>query len=1015
MTSFKLVTTVKANEKIPVAKYKSSLTGLTVILAEVEGPIVNGYFALATEAHDDDGLPHTLEHLIFLGSELYPFKGVLDLIANRCLASGTNAWTDTDHTCYTMTTAGSEGFLSLLPIYLNHILYPTLTDAGYITEVHHISGDGHDGGVVYCEMQGRENTGESRVHLEMLRAIYPDSGYCAETGGIMKNLRESTSIEKVRAYHKQFYRPDNLTVIITGQVKPEELFKVLQTFEELIASKGTLPPFEQPWLSPIAPLTESKDLKVLYPSDEEDCGIVHVAYRGPLARTNHKTLTACSIILRYLSDTSVSPLQRDMVEIDDPYASKVNYSIGENSESLLYFSFENVPMEKIDKVFPKYTEIVNKIAAGEERIDMGRLQAVIDKQIQEQLSSLESNPHDDIAFHAIGYVLYGSLDSDFDERLNSNRQLVELKQKDEQYWLDLFKKYFINAKHVIVRAVPSVEEQQKMAKEELDRIEEQRKRLGEEGLQKCETVLDEAREANETQPPTEMLTQVPVPNIEAINFHPLEIFKSSDKKSPAGVDLQNFPVYTEAYDLHSNFVYSIVSLNTESVPSKLRPYLLLLLDLFTESPILRDGTLIPYEEVVVQLEADTVAVGSRLGLETSSRFTCGPYSNTISIVLQVEVPKYNRCAQWITEILNQTQFTTDRIRVTAAKMANDVAQAKRNGNSIARTLLKSIYYKPESNVQLVSLVRQQKFLNGIIEKLDSGDEGAQSVIDDLNRVRGILTSGTNVSLHIAADWEKLSKAIPDLVTPWLNIVTSSNEITVGKLVVGKLVATVGKLQVTVGKLVATPDWKLINHAGNLDDNISGVILGLGCVESAFLFHVAPCTTDFTDPDLPAMLLFLQYLTQLEGPLWRQIRGQGFAYGYSILPRPNEGLLYLSLYRATNVFAAYKETKTIVEAQLKPDAIWDPTLLESARSSLIFEIIQRERSVGDVVVQALLFSFKEVPVDYNKTLVKKINSVTLNDLQRAGEKYVAPLFSTKSRTAIVCHPDKTAEIKTAFEQ
>lgn len=82
---------------------------------------------LATEAFDDDGLPHTLEHLIFLGSEEYPYKGVLDLLANRCIAEGTNAWTDTDHTCYTMETAGSEGFLSLMPIYLDHILYPTLT------------------------------------------------------------------------------------------------------------------------------------------------------------------------------------------------------------------------------------------------------------------------------------------------------------------------------------------------------------------------------------------------------------------------------------------------------------------------------------------------------------------------------------------------------------------------------------------------------------------------------------------------------------------------------------------------------------------------------------------------------------------------------------------------------------------------------------------------------------------------------------------------------------------------
>lgn len=88
---------------------------------------VSIFINLATEAHDDDGLPHTLEHLVFLGSEDYPYKGVLDLLANRCLASGTNAATQIDSTFYTMITAGSEGFLSLMPIYLDHILYPLLT------------------------------------------------------------------------------------------------------------------------------------------------------------------------------------------------------------------------------------------------------------------------------------------------------------------------------------------------------------------------------------------------------------------------------------------------------------------------------------------------------------------------------------------------------------------------------------------------------------------------------------------------------------------------------------------------------------------------------------------------------------------------------------------------------------------------------------------------------------------------------------------------------------------------
>ena len=34
---------------IPVRKYRSSATGLTIALAEVEGPVVNGFFTLSTE------------------------------------------------------------------------------------------------------------------------------------------------------------------------------------------------------------------------------------------------------------------------------------------------------------------------------------------------------------------------------------------------------------------------------------------------------------------------------------------------------------------------------------------------------------------------------------------------------------------------------------------------------------------------------------------------------------------------------------------------------------------------------------------------------------------------------------------------------------------------------------------------------------------------------------------------------------------------------------------------------
>ena len=64
--------------------------------------------------------------------------------------------------------------------------------------MHHINGEGEDAGVVYCEMQARENTGESLTLLTLLREMYPGHcGYKSETGGIMKNLRETCSHKKV--------------------------------------------------------------------------------------------------------------------------------------------------------------------------------------------------------------------------------------------------------------------------------------------------------------------------------------------------------------------------------------------------------------------------------------------------------------------------------------------------------------------------------------------------------------------------------------------------------------------------------------------------------------------------------------------------------------------------------------------------------------------------------------------------------------------------------------------------
>jgi len=77
-----------------------------------------------------------------------------------------------------------------MPVFLDHILQPTLTDAAFHTEVHHLNEELENAGVVYCEMQGRESSESDIIYRALMRELFDEnSGYRSETGGMLKDLR----------------------------------------------------------------------------------------------------------------------------------------------------------------------------------------------------------------------------------------------------------------------------------------------------------------------------------------------------------------------------------------------------------------------------------------------------------------------------------------------------------------------------------------------------------------------------------------------------------------------------------------------------------------------------------------------------------------------------------------------------------------------------------------------------------------------------------------------------------
>lgn len=101
-----------------------------------------------------------------------------------------------------------------------------------------------------------------------------------------------------------------------------------------------------------------------------------------------------------------------------------------------------------------------------------------------------------------------------------------------------------------------------MAKEEADRVEQQRVLLGENGLAKKAELLEKAMATNELPPPAEMLTKIPIPDVKNINSLPSTVKERGemvygDAKKLDNLDVDQFPVpvHVTACGVDSNFGY----------------------------------------------------------------------------------------------------------------------------------------------------------------------------------------------------------------------------------------------------------------------------------------------------------------------------------------------------------------------------------------------------------------------------------------------------------------------------
>ncbi len=148
-----------------------------------------------------------------------------------------------------------------------------------------MDGDGNDAGVVYSEMQARENNADLLMFSKSKRLLYPEGvGFRYDTFGIMDSLRALTA-DRIRKYHQEMYQPKNLCIIIIGEVEHADLLTILETFEDGILNDVPKldAPFHRPWIDSrqVTPLQQSITQIVEFPEEDESSGQITISFFGP--------------------------------------------------------------------------------------------------------------------------------------------------------------------------------------------------------------------------------------------------------------------------------------------------------------------------------------------------------------------------------------------------------------------------------------------------------------------------------------------------------------------------------------------------------------------------------------------------------------------------------------------------------------------------------------------------------------------------------------------------------------
>lgn len=257
--------------------------GLTVILIPMDSPGLVTYWSIVRTGSRDEvepnrsGYAHFFEHMMFRGTKKYPGP-VYDRIVTG-LGANANAYTTDDYTAYHLLFA-KEDLEKVIEIESDRFQNLDYTEPAFQTEA----------GAIYGEFRKSQTSPFFSLDEKLRDAAYDVHTYKHTTMGFEADVKAMPQgYEYSRSFFHRFYRPDNVVLLIVGDINPE---KTLDLVKKYYGSweRGYAP-------AKIKPEPDQKgDRKVDISYSGQTLPILDVAYKGAALDPKDRSFVAAMLL-----------------------------------------------------------------------------------------------------------------------------------------------------------------------------------------------------------------------------------------------------------------------------------------------------------------------------------------------------------------------------------------------------------------------------------------------------------------------------------------------------------------------------------------------------------------------------------------------------------------------------------------------------------------------------------------------------------------------------------------------